>query len=37
MCSNAYFVVFRGGGHFWRVTQNLLIVRVLGDLKVSHY
>ena len=20
MCSNAYFGVFRGGGHFWRVT-----------------
>ena len=20
-CSNAYFGVFRGGGHFWRVTQ----------------
>ena len=22
MCSNAYFVVFRGGGHFWRVTPQ---------------
>ena len=21
-CSNAYFGVFRGGGHFWRVTQK---------------
>ena len=21
MCSNAYFGVFRGGGHFWRVTH----------------
>ena len=22
MCSNAYFGVFRGGGHFWRVTRK---------------
>ena len=21
VCSNAYFGGFRGGGHFWRVTQ----------------
>ena len=24
MCSNAYFGVFRGGGHFWRVTPLTL-------------
>ena len=23
MCSNPYFGVFTGGGHFWRVTQQL--------------
>ena len=28
MCSNAYFGVFRGGGHFWKVTPTSLI-RVL--------
>ena len=25
-CSNAYFWVFRGGGHFWRVTQASIII-----------
>ena len=26
-CSNAYFRGFRGGGHFWRVTQQMLCER----------
>ena len=33
MYSNAYFVVFRGGGHFWRVTQR----QTIFDKELSLY
>ena len=32
LCSNAYFGVFRGGGHFWRVTpQCYEKIRTAGE------
>ena len=32
-CSNAYFGVVRGGGHFWRVTQeNMPIEKEISNM-----
>ena len=35
MCSNAYFGVFRGGGHFWRVTRIVPYMIVYGTQHVT--